>query len=267
MLFAFDETVDRHGNIISSEARALILQAKVASTYSQLKSPSVPITRCVGSTARELSFLSRWPEFSLYKTGRSNRSPITSFGSFGQVSPVPPPFAWYIVAPKCRTLKVKISSAWRSWWMAGPASSGNACATTFGDLIVSFLAARPARTQVGNVEVGKEFAWGGVIPNPRLGNDWARLCYEILDLAKSGIFPPSLAQTGMPESRIASMNPLMYFGVRMLHRYDDLSLLSEYLLAQQFKLGNPTSGRPFPVVIMTVTRFGEEERETLRRAG
>lgn len=177
VIFSFDQRVDPVGNILSLNARAAMLQAKIATDPAQIATPIVPVNY-TSSTQNELQLLSNWPVFNLRATGASKTDLLRGVTVAPPINPAP--HAWFIAAPG--TMPVA-SKGWPSWWMAGRALSGDPCTTTLGQLLVAFL--EPSN---GNPEVGFPFksVLRGNVPFANLGppTDWCDLCNAI-----KGILP------------------------------------------------------------------------------
>lgn len=194
VIFSFDQQIDRHGGIISHDARAVVLQAKIATSTDQISAPTVPIN-VSKSTPNELSLLSTWPLFDLRATGSSRTDLLVGV----DVNPpsLPAPHAWFIAAPG---VEPAASTAWPSWWMAGRALSGDPCTTTFGQLLVAFLepsgagpavgfefnAMQPAKMSIGS---------GGTLGPP---TSWSDLCNAIRWIIPRYGAPPSKFGLGAP---------------------------------------------------------------------
>jgi hypothetical protein len=176
------------------QSRALILQAKAAKEKSQVAQPTVPVNptkpRPTSSTARELELLSRWDRFDLYKTSGS-RDPIVCGISVGPTK-FPPANGWYMATPKRRPADTE-RAAWKSPWMCAPATDGAPCDVTFGNLLLAFLTASPLNGVNSSLpEVGADFKFDPHYLSAPRGNDWERLCMEILRLCPQSSLPKSL---------------------------------------------------------------------------
>jgi hypothetical protein len=192
------------------QARALILQAKVAKEKNQISCPTVPINPGQPSpsstTMRELTLLSNWTSFDLYKASAS-RAPIIE-RIVVSPSSAPPSNGWYMATPKTQP-SAQLMSAWTSPWMCAPAHPGTQCSVTFGGLIWAFLTcsklpdpALPA--------VGEDFHFD--LPLKPSGQDWSRLCNEILRLCPSNQLPPSLFGRGVSAIGSTIIRSLPYLG-------------------------------------------------------
>jgi hypothetical protein len=176
------------------ESRALILQAKAAQEKRQIAQPSVPVNPTrpspSSSTARELALLSRWGTFDLYKTSGSSK-PIVRAISVAP-SKLPPANGWYMATPK-RPPGVAQHSAWKSPWMCGPAADGSPCNVTLGSLLLAFLTSSPINSAGASLpEVGVKFSFDPQYLLSPQGNDWDRLCIELLRLCPQNKLPKSL---------------------------------------------------------------------------
>jgi hypothetical protein len=164
------------------EARALVLQAKVAKEKRQIAQPEVPVNPSTppvsSSTARELVLLSNWEQFDLYATSGSQR-PIARNIS---VAPAkrPPANGWYMATPKIQPI-ARDALAWTSPWMCAPSAGGSPCVVTFGSLLWHFLTAS-AFPDTALPEAGADFKFDPHALALPSGNGWDRLCIEILRL-------------------------------------------------------------------------------------
>jgi hypothetical protein len=183
---------------IYRSARAMLLQAKVAKVRNQLFAPCVPVNPPVprknSSTELELDLLSRWDTFDLFKAAGSGR-PLAENLTLPPAG-TPPPYAWFMATPRW-TPDPEQSRAWKAPWMCGPAGNGAACNTSFGSLIARFL--DPTRQRLpttGWTDAGVDFEFDPAhITDPGLsGNDWARLCHELLNLAGTRQLPRYLCE-------------------------------------------------------------------------
>lgn len=204
VLFAIEEIRGRHGRS-QINARAVLLQAKVTKAYRQLTSPAVPVSPMVGSTARELTLLSRWPTFDLFKTSRSGMPLAKGLDlSAGTIGPFP--FGWYLAAPRIKRTSPSIKAVWTSWWMAGAAVSGQACNVSVGSFLRAFLQGSSLTTASGKLEAGAAFNCPSYPPPTAHAVNWDRLCAEIIAIVESTPAPPSLFASGT--HRIRSMDDL-----------------------------------------------------------
>ena len=192
-IFFFDLFQTSGGNDYR-QSRALMLQAKAAKETSQIARPVVPVNptrpRATSSTARELELLSRWDRFDLYKTSGS-RDPIVR-GISAAPRKLPPANGWYMATLKRRPSNAE-RAAWKSPWMCAPAANGAPCAVTFGSLLLAFLTAFEVNgANFALPEVGADFKFDPqYLLTPR-GDDWDRLCIEILRLCQQHRLPQSL---------------------------------------------------------------------------
>jgi hypothetical protein len=182
ILLAFHDRRDFQGSLISSSARAALLQAKIATLSTQLAAPTVPVGRSK-STRNELALLSRWPVFDLYATGRS-KTKLLQATSVRQTS-CPSPHAWFIAAPG---KPPHTSFAWPCWWMAGEADAGAPCTSTLGELIVAFLNPNASGAQVGVPFIRQVTGPPAALPT---ASDWSDLCNEISRIVKRYPAPPT----------------------------------------------------------------------------
>jgi hypothetical protein len=196
-IFFFD-MLQYRGSTRYNQSRALILQAKVAKETGQMAQPAVPVNptrpNAMSSTARELKLLSRWDHFDLYKTSGS-RDPIVR-GIAVAPPKLPPAHSWYMATPRWRPTRAQ-SAAWTSPWMCAPAANGARCDITFGSLLLAFLTSSPVTgVNAALPEVGADFKFEPQSLWVPSGNDWDRLCIEILrlcprnNLPRSCPFPP-----------------------------------------------------------------------------
>jgi hypothetical protein len=175
-------------------ARALILQAKAAKETSQMAQPAVPVNptrpRANTSTARELELLSKWEPFDLYKTSGS-RDPIVRDISVAPRT-FPPANGWYMATPKRRPRDAE-EVAWKSPWMCAPAANGALCDVTIGNLLLAFLKGSTISGQKSALpKVGADFNFDPQYLLRPSGDDWGRLCIEILRLCPQNRLPRSL---------------------------------------------------------------------------
>jgi hypothetical protein len=213
ILFCFDESRDKKGNLVTNYARAAILQAKVTDTVGQLAAPTVPVTNSP-SSPNELELLSNWPVFELFDTSASSRPSLLGV-TVSQSLSRPAPHGWFIAAPGEAP---RATSTWPCWWMAGEALNGAACTTTFGHLLVSFLSPPGAGPQVG-----APFSSRGLgTPNSLLLSpaDWSDLCNHIRKILRRYRAPRSVFNMG---PRVyGPVYPRVYsvshFGAALLHR-------------------------------------------------
>ncbi|MFE8871759.1 hypothetical protein ACE4RV_01040 [Acetobacter persici] len=191
IIFGIEEIFSPIGNI-TSNARAVILQAKVTSDDAQLLHPTVPITKNVpvNSTYKELELLHTWPEFMLYERSASKTPYIRKKFDLVRGKVRPYPYGWYLAAPRLkRTPDLAIQSTWPSWWMLGGAIPGEDCNIQFGNFLKDFLQGNNFPTSLGRVEVGASY-------NPSItsgtSNDWDVLCQEIYKLVYKNPPPTTL---------------------------------------------------------------------------
>lgn len=210
VFFAFDEVINPITGLSASfDARALIVQAKIADSYAQLKNPTVPITsaRNKNSTERELYLLEGWPKFDLFKTGKSDATkPYRTSIELNPVgTPLPLPYGWYIAAPKGKKMKHSLQMAWPSWWMAAPAINKYPCNITFGSLLVSFFTGAPNGNLPHHLEVGKKTAWNYRSGLPAGASDWDNLCSDIYQILLENSPPQSLFTKKKEDKRIVTI--------------------------------------------------------------
>jgi hypothetical protein len=193
-IFFFDIVKVGKRYLYNREARALVLQAKVAKEKRQIAQPLVPVNPgappASSSTARELALLSNWAQFDLYATSGSIE-PIVRDISVAQAKR-PPPNGWYMATPKIQP-DAPDAAAWTSPWMCAPSASGSPCTVTLGSLLWHFLTASAfANSKVPLPEAGVNFKFDPqYFASPR-GNGWDRLCVEILRLCPKNNLPQSL---------------------------------------------------------------------------
>jgi hypothetical protein len=173
---------------------AVILQAKAAKEKRQIERPSVPVNptmpRPLSSTARELALLSTWGRFDLYEASGTRDPTVRGIS----VAPprFPPANGWYMATPKSRPRGAEIQ-AWKSPWMCAPAANGSLCNVTLGNLILAFLTSSTVNgTGSFLPEVGTNFKFDPTYLSVPRGNDWDRLCIEILRLCPRNRLPQSL---------------------------------------------------------------------------
>ncbi len=167
--------IKENTNGIPSENYAVIMQAKVSKNNAL---PNVPIgTEKIpnNSTAKELTLLSNWPTFNLFKASRS-KTPLLkdislSSSNKGQ-------YGWYMVCPNQPFSK----SNWRSPWMCSPAILGHACKITIGELLESLIHRLSSATSTQLV--------GEAFKNINITySDWDKVCNKILELCRSSKLP------------------------------------------------------------------------------
>lgn len=205
VIFSYDRRVDRHGKTASLDARAVILQAKIATQQTQIVAPTVPINYSA-STPDELALLSSWPIFDLRATGASKTDLLKGVAVTSSVRP--PPHAWFIAAPG--SALGAAAKGWPSWWMAGRALNGDPCTTTLGQLLVAFLAPTRASPNVGfPFTVGFRSAalstTGGPLGPP---TDWSDLCNTIRWILPRYRAPRS--KFPLPPGHFGPFNPRSY---------------------------------------------------------
>jgi hypothetical protein len=187
-IFFFD--LAQSGKTRYRQARALILQAKVAEEAKQLAHPTVPVNPTnpskTSSTARELALLSKWDRFDLYKASRS-RVPIADRIAIIS-STTPSPNGWYMATPK-KQPNPGTMAAWKCPWMCAPAEKGSSCNVTFGNLLWAFLSSNLVNS---TYEVGANFNFDPEYLIHPQGRDWTRLCIELLRLCPENDLPQSL---------------------------------------------------------------------------
>ncbi|MFT9440437.1 MAG: hypothetical protein ABF593_01545 [Acetobacter papayae] len=182
IIFGIEEIVSPSGVIISSNARAVVLQAKIATSKMQLSAPTVPIQPNTpnSSTRKELDLLSNWPPFKLYERSRSSGPYIPHIFDLAGHKSSPFPFGWYLVAPRTNSPpNPPLHSVWPSWWMLGGAILGQSCDTQFGDFLRTFLQGNKLPTIRGLLEVGASYKPKG---SAGIATDWDVLCQTIYDL-------------------------------------------------------------------------------------
>lgn len=190
--FFFD--ILQHKKTIYRQARAVILQAKIAREKGQIVRPTVPVNpgkpKPTSSTAHELELLSAWKSFDLYATSGSRTAIVRDIS----VAPVtsPPANGWFMATPKIQPGKAA-SSTWISPWMCGPASAGTVCNLTIGNLIYALLTSSiPTAGAYPFPEVGADFSFDPKYLLSPHGNNWDRLCIELLRLCPKNKLPPSV---------------------------------------------------------------------------
>jgi hypothetical protein len=197
------------------QSRAVILQAKAAKEKKQLARPAVPVNptmpRAMSSTARELELLSTWGKFDLFKASGS-RAPIARSISVAPAG-LPPANGWYMATPKSRPRGAEIH-AWKSPWMCGPAAHGSLCNVTLGNLILTFLTSSMINGGGSSLpEVGTNFKFDPQYLSMPRGNDWDRLCIEILRLCPKNRLPQALFGARAGGAVVASvLRSLPYIG-------------------------------------------------------
>ncbi len=261
ILFAFDERRDLTGKLLTKSARAVILQAKVARSTSQLGTPSVPIGTGV-SSKNELALLSSWPSFDLYETARNASACLPSV----TVAPssAPPPEAWFIAAPG-RALSASTQPSWPCWWMAGKPHPTAGCTTTIGELLVGLLAPSSSTPVVGTLFTRQTApAPMGTTARPA---DWSGLCNEIRRILDRYHAPPSLFGPSQPRLRSIPLWAQLFINLRPSGR----RLVMDAAAGGHASCGlchDPSLYPPVPklkgkdkrifVATVTVTRFGED---------
>lgn len=211
VLFAIEETKVRQGvGPGPMRARAVILQAKVTRDERQIRTPTVPIAPLSGSTARELTLLSRWPRFDLYKTANSGRA--VAIGIQLQSSRSPPPFGWFLAAARGARLPASIRHVWQSWWMLGPPDQGHPCDVSFGRFLRAFVSGQQLASTRGIFDAGASFQCPAYPPPTFGASDWDRVCAEIIRIVEDPGMraPPSVFGAGFGRMTSFSDIPLHF---------------------------------------------------------
>lgn len=202
--FFYFEVFQTDRGISHRQARALIMQAKVAKEASQIAAPAVPVNpskpSSQSSTAREFELLSQWGQFDLYKTSGSKTAIVSGIS----VSPssLPPAHGWYMATPRVHP-KGALAKAWQAPWMCGPAGINAPCEVTLGELLRSFFSFEAVTVGTGAVpEAGVNFRFDPSYMKTPIGNDWGRLCVEILRLCPTNQLPASLFGSSGPRRAI-----------------------------------------------------------------
>lgn len=206
-LFAIDQWADSMGKPVApARARGVVAQAKVARSIKRTVAPTVPIASVRSSTARELTLLSQWPCFDLYKTSAS-LAPLAPGIDLRGNTHGPFPFGWYLAAP-CdpKNRLVARPPAWPSWWMAGPPILGDAVDTSFGSFLAAFMRRDRIATSAGALSVGDDFTYSPPTTTPT-GTGWSRVCAELLKLLEEGSAPQHLFAGGV--NRLAALRPVL----------------------------------------------------------
>lgn len=248
--FFYFEILQHNGKASHQQARALIMQAKVAKEPKQIASPTVPVNPSNpspnSSTAREIDLMSQWRTFDLYKTSRS-RSAIVKGVSIAPQSR-PPAHGWYMATPG-KHPKGSQAKAWESPWMCGPAAMGAPCAVTLGELLRSFFTFDTVTAGCNALpEAGATFKFDPSYMTTPVGNGWDRLCVEILRLCPNNQLPKSLfGNTGPRGAVITSVvRSFPYLG-RGDGPPDCLSQITEWLWP-----------RRMPVLLVVMTKIEGE---------
>lgn len=203
ILFAFEERRDLGGGLLTELSRAAILQAKIATSVAQLAAPSVPIG--IGSsTSNELALLSSWPPFALHQTSGSKQPRLKNV-TVCPTTPPPPSHGWFIAAPgKPPTAR----SGWPCWWMAGQASNGVSCGTTFGELLIGFLTPSASGPRVGYpFNRQRSGTWPPPLASPP---DWSDLCNEVRRILSLYAAPRALF---WPDRRLFGPGPPRVYSI------------------------------------------------------
>ncbi|MBR9973339.1 hypothetical protein [Magnetospirillum sulfuroxidans] len=207
VLFAFDELVLSDGTRADiTNARAVLLQAKVAKEKSQIVAPKVPISAMAGSTKKEFDLLSMWPVFDLFKASKS-ATPLAQSIDLRGPKLGTLPYGWYIAAPRIESgAKSPAATHWTSWWMAGPPILNHTCDLTFGAFLQAFFSGAKVPSS-GNIEVGASFQCKGYPPSPTNLTGWDRICAEIIAIVENSEAPQSIFDS-TPTGRMAATGPI-----------------------------------------------------------
>lgn len=179
------------------KARCVVLQAKVGTDDPPLVPIAKPTSSPNDSTAKELTLLSNWPTFNLWKSSRSKLGkPRVSKLSVAGGNVPGPAQGWFIGADPDWEQRN------RDFWMCGPAVSGAPCSLSFGQLFDLFLFKQSVSIPgLGmSMEVGADFAYDQqhVIDlragKPARGNDWTELCHQLLALIPERSIPSDAAR-------------------------------------------------------------------------
>lgn len=184
VVFSYEQHLLPSGAVHRSEARGVLMQAKIATASGQLLQPAVPVTT-TPSSRKELALMSAWPQFHLYPTASKLMPTLKDVTLLPMAAP--PAEGWFMVAPGERP---KNASAWPSWWMAGKPMHGAKCDVTLGELLVAFLAPSP-----GGLEVGRGFAPDQIGAPARPASsppDWSDLCNAVRRIAMAYEAPRSI---------------------------------------------------------------------------
>lgn len=189
------ENLRHRGQTRHQHARAVLLQAKVAKSAAQIRSPNVPIGTGI-STARELALYSAWGTFDLY-AGGGPKLPLIADNITVTAEGPPSPQGWFIATPRSAPGTASLG-AWRSPWMCGPARASESCSATLGDLLVSFLAPHSAVASTMRADVGSDFNFDPIQLQTPTCSGWDRLCIEILRYCRKGSLPKSIFGANLP---------------------------------------------------------------------
>ncbi len=221
IVFSYEQHLLPSGAVHRSEARGVVLQAKIATTPGQLLQPTVPVTT-TPSSRKELALMSAWPRFHLYPTANNRVATLEDVTL--SPSAAPPAEGWFLAAPGERP---KNASTWPSWWMAGKPLQGAQCDVTLGELLVAFLSPSP-----GGLDVGRRFAPDQIGAPARPASsppDWSDLCNAVRRIAMAYEAPRSIF--ARPPWHIGPGLPRIH---RLLGWMSDVDLLHQMLCPTYF---------------------------------
>jgi len=162
--------------IQTSSNRAIVIQAKI----SNIRNPKIPIGPLleakVNSTSKELTLLSRWPEFDLYKTSASKKPELTNL----KINPV--------------GNYAKFAGFYKRQWDLGIPKYQDVCKESFGEIIENMI----------NMKEGQTF-------NPDMSttsNDWDKLINKMIGLCGEYSLPGYIF--GKNKKRILQFNRLYF---------------------------------------------------------
>jgi len=178
LIYSYNKkSINKSGDIIIPEKRAVILQAKIANK----PVPFIPIgqilTNRVNPTSKELALLSSWPEFDLYKTSRAKKPILNN------------------IKLDSSEANAKFIGYFRKKWSVGKPINKEACEASIGSLIVDMIAGYE----------GQAFDISSL-------KDWDTLIKTILEICGDYNLPKSLFGSS-ESSRFKNIirSPLMLF--------------------------------------------------------
>lgn len=264
ILVTYDNLYTSTGELLRQDARAVLLQAKVARQVGHLKTPKVPLTTNSGSALKELTLLSTWPKFDLFKSS-GNSDPLLSNINLGALRGNPSRFAWYVGAPGIAPPSIP---AWKSWWVAGAPKHRSSMDASIGQLFVAFLTNQMLRGS----PIGEAFKRNG-------SDDWSKVCKTVLGLVKGNPAPAFLFGTQTDRYTTISIHALAFlsagaptFKPRVVAPFVGMHLHDASTAIQKLALGAPRHRTPSlgsdlsrrwrPVLTVTTTRIeGRTEDE------
>lgn len=290
----------KENNIVSDKietsGKAFILQAKV--TRNKYQACYVPITTYSkgNSTYKEYHLYEKWAPFDLfYSTQGSVKASDINLTTYNSDCVR---YAWYGVAQYQQTTPT--NTEWRCRWMVGKAIMGTACDKTLGDLLSSFFMSIPLDgEQVGEYYFGHQFYnndWYRIVhhvincctglkmpsfvPNNNSFKNRIVSVNKLFSFLKSNNFMKlsddivSKLLTNISELRrndpdvslgdVARVIACLYSSGSDSEYFKFISTLEWYLRRVQkgeFRVSKVTKSGKFPVIITTVSRFYEMNKE------